>query len=99
MTSFITKISRYSATDLCRKTIFWMRLNLGSIAHYCRKARFYFYTKNWLTYIGKNVTITTMGNNIKIGCDTIIYNNAIVELTENARLRIGNNFTDRKSVV
>lgn len=93
MTSFITKISRYSGINLLRKIIFWIYTKLDLPLGFYRKARFYFYTKNWLNNVGKDIIITSIGNNIKIGRDSAIYSRVIIEISEAAILTIGNNFT------
>lgn len=93
ITRVIRKLSTYSFADACRKITYFLLGYCKEFIHLFRKLRFNFYTKCWAENISGPVFISTIANKMQLGKRASIYPHAIFELSENAPLSIGNNFT------
>jgi acetyltransferase-like isoleucine patch superfamily enzyme len=89
----ISKIAKYSFSDIIRKLIYVLIRFLNSFIQWLRKMRFYFLTKCWIKNILGKVYINTICINTKIGKNATLYPNTIFEVAEDACLLVGNNFT------
>ncbi len=74
--------------DLIRKIIYFF-INIFSF-RFLSIIRSCFFFKSFGVRIGKNVTLSGFGVNLKIGKDVNIYDSCIVELCESSNLIIGN---------
>jgi acetyltransferase-like isoleucine patch superfamily enzyme len=86
-------MKQLSFADLVRKVLFVLLKPARAVRHYYRRLRFYFHTKCWVHYILGEIHIRTINHNTTIGREACFYHNTVLEITEMARLRIGNNFT------
>jgi acetyltransferase-like isoleucine patch superfamily enzyme len=87
------KAQEYSPVDFVRKVSFLAGKKLHIVVTFGRKLVFYFYTKCWIKHIGKRIQFLGVANNVSIGNDAAFYSNVILDIEENALLKIGNNFT------
>ena len=92
VTRFRNYWKKYGPTNIFRKFLFLVLMKVDSIFHFFRKLRFYFRTSCWVNYIMRRVVLRGIGNTISIGKDAAIYENVVFEISEAARLRIGDHF-------
>ena len=89
----IKKLKTYSFMDGCRKVIYFLRGFFFKMLHFIRKIKALFFIKCWIENILGKVYFISVCNNVTIGTKATLYPYCIFEVSENARLTIGDNFT------
>jgi acetyltransferase-like isoleucine patch superfamily enzyme len=88
-----TDSTAYSAEDTARKGVYVLIRWVRTVFHFFSKIRFWFFTKCWAGNVLGHVYFDTICHNMSVGKYATFYPNTVLELAENATLRIGDNFT------
>ncbi len=92
VTRFKNYCDKFGRVNTARKILYLFVYKSSIIPHYFRKLRFYFRTKCWVHYIGRGVVLRGIANLIIMGKDIALYEKVIFEISEEARLKIGDHF-------
>lgn len=93
ITRFIQYYRQFGTVNILRKLLFRLLREIDGLFIFFRRCRFYFRTKCWIRGIGRDVVIKGIGNHIYFGYITYLYDKVIIEISEHARLKVGNHFT------
>ena len=83
---------KYGYINFIRKLIYLFIQWLSALLHFFRRCRFYFRTRCWIRSIGAGVVIRGIGNRIKFGKDSVLYEKVVIEISEDAKLHVGEQF-------
>lgn len=83
----------YSFFNLLRKTAYVLVRLFGIGIQAIRKFRLYFFINCWVKNILGSVHVSTICMNVKFGKNVTLYPNTILEVSEQACLIVGDNFT------
>ena len=86
-------LNKYGLLSLLFKGLWKVFSVPAFILHTGRKVVFYFYTKCWVKNIFGKVHIQGIAGNVRIGKNATIYPGVILEIGEDAQVRIGDHFT------
>lgn len=89
----IARLSEYSFFDLVRKSIAVLLRWIGYVRQFFRQIRLYFFTRCWINHIPGFVFVQGLCTKTEIGKNAALYPQTVLEIAENAKVSIGNNFT------
>ena len=90
---FIQYWKKFGFYNILRKLVYRLVQWVGLLFRFARRCRFYFRTQSWIRGVGRGIVIRGIGNHIKFQYLTYLYENVVIEISEHARLQVGNHFT------
>ena len=83
---------KFGLVNSLRKAIYRLLQIPDALFHFFRKCRFYFQTQCWIQNAGCGLVLRGIGNNVRFGKDTTLYDKVIIEISEETHLRVGDHF-------